>query len=214
MPKSFNKSRKLLCGVAALAVALAAGPADAERLYYRYKNAKGVTVIDDRVPPEFVKQGYTVLTRDGRVVEEVPPQLSGSAAEQARAAAAEAKRLREWDESLLRRYSNTADIEAARDRALREFDIRISILRSNLQSVKGQIEREQARAADIERRGGVVPTDLQASIADLRREIAATEETIALRKRERDEVKASFQRDAERFESLRGIVEARRRNAS
>jgi chromosome segregation ATPase len=89
--------------------------------------------------------------------------------------------------------------------------VRISILRSNLLSVKGQIEREQARAADIERRGAQAPADLVESIADLRREIAGTEETLAQRQQEREAVKESFRRDIERFESLKDVVEARRR---
>lgn len=206
------KVRIRRCG---LAMALALLGADlavaAEQLLYRYRDNRGVLAVDDRVPPEFIKNGYQVITRDGRVIEEVAPQLTGAAAEKARAAAAEEKRVKEWDESLLRRYSTTADIEAARQRALREFDIRISILNSNLQSVKGQIEREQARAADIERRGQTVPAELAQSIEDLRGEVAVTEETIALRKRERDEVYASYQRDIERFESLQDVVEARRR---
>ncbi len=195
----------------AVEVGLAAEQPRKGQLLYRYRDNRGVMSIDDHVPPEFIKNGYQVITRDGRVIEEVGPQLSGEAAARAHAAASEAKRIREWDESLLRRYSTVADIEAARERALREFDIRISILNSNLQSVKGQIEREQARAADIERRGQQVPTDLARSIDDLRGEIAVTEETIALRKRERDEVYASFQRDIERFQSLKDVIEARRR---
>lgn len=183
-----------------------------QQVLYRYRDNRGVVSIDDHVPPEFIKNGYQIITRDGRVIEEVGPQLTGAAAEKARAAAAEAKRVQEWDESLLRRYSTTADIESARERALREFDIRISILNSNLQSVKGQIEREQARAADIERRGQQVPAELAESIEDLRSEVAATEEMVSLRKRERAEVYASYQRDIERFESLKEIIEARRRS--
>ena len=179
---------------------------------YRYRDNRGVISIDDHVPPEFIKNGYQTITRDGRVIDEVGPQLSGSDAEKARAAAAEAKRVQEWDESLLRRYSTTGDIEAARERALREFDIRISILNSNLQSVKGQIEREQARAADIERRGQSVPAELAKTIEDLRGEVAVTEEMVAQREQERAEVHARYQRDIERFESLKAVIEARRRS--
>jgi chromosome segregation ATPase len=203
------------CAIATALLLVAADvalPAEKPRsALYRYRDHRGVLVVNDHVPPEFIRNGYQVITRDGRVIEEVAPQLEGEAAARARAAAAEQQRLKEWDESLLRRYSTTADIEAARERALREFDIRISILRSNLQSVKGQIEREQARAADIERRGQNVPEELARSIADLRAEVVATEEMVALRQRERAEVQASYQRDIERFETLKEVLEARRR---
>ena len=101
------------------------GWANASKLLYRYFDDKGVPNIDHRVPPEFAKNGYTVMRPDGTVAEVVPRQLTpeemkgqGSAEAQRRAAEAEAKRLQEWDESLLRRYSTTVDIEAARAKGL------------------------------------------------------------------------------------------------
>ena len=69
------------------------------------------------------------------------------------AATAEEQRLREWDESLLLRYSTVADIEAARERALRDLRIRLSILKGNKRSLKQQAENYQAQAADMERSG-------------------------------------------------------------
>lgn len=193
------------------------GWANASKLLYRYYDDKGVPNIDHRVPPEFAKNGYTVMRQDGTVIEVVPRQLTaeemkdqGSAEARRRAAEAEAKRLQEWDESLLRRYSTTADIEAARDRAMRDFEVRINILRSNLMSVKGQIEREQAKAADIERRGAQVPAETTQAIASLRREISDTEDSIAQNQREQKEARASYQRDIERFTTLKDIVEWRR----
>lgn len=193
------------------------GWANASKLLYRYFDNKGVPNIDHHVPPEFAKNGYTVMRPDGTVVEVVPRQLTaeemkgqGSAEARRRAAEAEAKRLQEWDESLLRRYSTTVDIEAARDRALRDFDVRINILRSNLMSVKSQIEREQAKAADIERRGASVPEETTQAIAALRREIGDTEESIVQNQREAQEVRASYQRDIDRFKTLKDIVEWRR----
>ena len=59
------------------------------------------------------------------------------------AASAEQQRLREWDESLLLRYSTVADIEAARERALRDLRIRLSILKGNKRSLKQQAENYQ-----------------------------------------------------------------------
>lgn len=198
----------LLLAAAAVDVGHAAG----NRLY-RYVTDKGVVGIDDHVPPEFAKNGYEVLTRDGRVIETVPRQLTGEEGARARAAEAEAKRLQEWDKNLLLRYSSVDDIAAARDRALREIDVRLSILRSNLLSVKGQIESEQTKAADLERRGVAVPAAVTTNMEMLKREIADTEEAIAERARDKSAVAASFQKDIERFKALQDVVEFRRRNA-
>ena len=179
---------------------------------YRYTDNRGVVAIDDHVPPEFAKNGYEVLTPDGRVVETVPRQLTGEEGERKRAAETEAKRLQEWDKTLLLRYSTTDDIAAARDRALKEFDVRISILRSNLLSTKSQIESEQSKAADLERRGIAVPAATTSNVEILKREITDTEEAIAQRLREKETVRASYQRDIERFKTLQDVVEYRRRS--
>ncbi len=89
--------------------------------------------------------------------------------------------------------------------------IRISILKSNLVSIKSQIEREQAKAANIERRGREVPQDLLKNINILRQEIEDTEQSIVMRREEIESVKASYQRDIERFKTLKDRVDMRRR---
>ncbi|MDB6063749.1 MAG: hypothetical protein JWM78_3852 [Verrucomicrobiaceae bacterium] len=181
---------------------------------YRYTTDRGVVAVDDHVPPEFVKNGYEVLSPDGRVLESVSRQLTGEEGARKRAADAEAKRLREWDKNLLLRYSTTDDIAAARDRALREIDVRTSILRSNLSSAKAQVESEQEKAADIERKGGKVPEAISSNIDKLKLEVASIESAVVERVQEKENTRASFQRDIERFKTLQDVVEYRRLNST
>ena len=185
---------------------------------YRYVNDKGVQVIDDAIPPRFVPKGYDIL--DGKtltLIRRVPRQLTqeereARSTEEAKAQfkAEEAKRLREWDESLMLRYSSIDDIKAAQKRAVQDLDIRIGILKSNLTSIKGQIEREQQKAADIERRGQEVPQEVLNNIDVMRAELEDTEQSIDARRREVESVKASFKRDMERFSMLLDKVNMRR----
>ena len=195
---------------------LAAGTLGAGPLY-RYTNDEGVAVVAYQVPPEHVAKGYEVLNEKGVIIDVVPRSLSESErssmnAEERRArqSAEERKRLQEWDRSLLLRYSTVADIEAARDRALRDLRIRVSILKGKQRSLRQQVENYQAQAADQERRDQAVnPAHLQA-IEDLRREMGQTERSIVERKREISEVVASYERDIERFRTLLEVVELRR----
>lgn len=190
--------------------ALAAAPEGGKHQLYRYKNDKGVTAINDHVPPEFVKNGYDILSSDLRVIETVPRELSGEEGKRQRETANAARQQADWDKRLLLRYSTTNDIEEARNRALAEFDARISIMQSNLRSVKIQIEDEQSRAADIERRGQPVPASITHNIAELKHEIATTEEAIAQKRQEKEATRQSFQRDITRFITLKDLVEMRR----
>ncbi len=200
---------------------VSAGASTAERKsgkLYRYINDQGVTVIDHQVPPEYVHKGYEILNQDGTVDSVVERALTDEeranrSSEQYRrqVEAEEAEELRKWDESLMLRYSSIEDIEAARDRALSELRIRISILRSNVRSLKLQVESNQARAADIERGGARVPVEMVAAIDGLQGEITETERSIEERMREIEVVEQGFQRDIDRFALLLDKVELRKR---
>ena len=187
------------------------------RPMYRYINDQGNVVLGYQVPTGDVKKGYEVLNEDGIVVEVVPRELTDeerenvSAQDKVHAAAeAEKARLRQWDETLLLRYSTLEDIEAARSRALSSLLINVSILKSNTRSLKQQVENYQAQAANIERRGGEVDVQRLAAIEDLQGEIEATERSILERNSEMEDVKAKFQMDMDRFEQLLDVVALRR----
>ena len=205
--------------VCVAALLLSANVASADYMY-RYINDAGTTVIDHSIPPEFVKNGYEILNQDGSVHEVVPRELTAQEmAERSsdeyrkQVEAEEAKRLEEWDNSLLLRYSSVEDISAARDRALSELKIRISILKSNARQLTRQVESNQARAADIERSGGTVPVEIVSTIGSLQDEVVETERAVLEREREMKLISRGFQRDMDRFEHLLDKVELRKRHA-
>lgn len=207
-------------GLAATMCAVFALPAEAGNLY-RYRNAEGVVVVNWTVPAEYTRQGYEILNDDGVVVEVVPRELTADerkdralsqrVADQAKA---EEERLRLWDESLLRRYSAVEDVEAARDRSLRELKIRISILKSNRRSLRQKVENYQASIADAERDGATPnEADLEA-IEILKDEISGTEKAIDDRQAEVDRVFAEYALDIERLRQLQDVIALRRNLAA
>lgn len=207
--------RRLFWGVMLpLVFSVAAG---AENLY-RYQNDRGVTVVDFRVPVEYVNYGYEVLDPDGRVVDVVPRALTAEeranvalARELEANARAEQLRLQKWDESLLLRYSTVADIEDARDRSLSDLKIRVSILKSNRRSLKQQAENAQARVAATQRAGAdPMQADLD-NIELLKREIDNTDAKIESRQQQIAEVTEDYQQDIDRFSQLQEVVDLRRR---
>ena len=200
-----------------LVILLCVVPAAQSRDLYRYYNAEGNMVVDYRVPTTYIAGGYEVLNEKGVVIKVVPRELT----EQERqdvdaqqklddAAKIEQERLRKWDESLLLRYSTIEDIEAARERALRNLRIRVSILKSNRRSLKQQVENYQAQAADLERSGREVDVAQLRAIEDLQGEIGVTDRAVADREREIQSVSGAYQMDIERFELLLEVVELRR----
>ncbi|MEZ5570572.1 MAG: hypothetical protein R3E64_01000 [Halioglobus sp.] len=185
---------------------------------YRYRNAEGNVVVDYQVPADAVGRGYEVLNKDGMVIKVVPRELTPEERKtkdalemQDREARAEQERLRQWDESLMLRYSTVADIEDARRRALGDLQIRMSILRGNRRSLKQQVENYQAQAANLERSGMSVDVERLRTIETLQAEIAATERDIADRQREIEQLETAYDADVERFEMLRDVVELRQK---
>nr|WP_241263086.1 hypothetical protein [Parahaliea mediterranea] len=206
-------ARLLLCALLGVSGAHAA-----EKRLYRYTNLEGNVVIDDRVPSEFVGNGYEVINSKGVVLDVVPRNMTAeerAAREQrsrAEVEAAEArKRSLERDENLLLRYSTIEDIEAAKERALSQLRIRISILKSNRGSLKQKMEVMQAQAADVERQGRKVDDKQLEAMADMREELLNTEQSIELRHAELEKVTAAFDDDIARFKELLTLVELRRR---
>ena len=43
---------------------------------YRYNDAQGRIVLNDRIPPELISNGYSILNRNGQVVKVVPRELT------------------------------------------------------------------------------------------------------------------------------------------
>lgn len=210
----FAKRYALFLALLLLAAGSVAAPSSN---LYRYTNDQGVEVVDFRVPVEYVSHGYEVLNMEGVVLHVVPRELSEEEkkdrnAQQALddAALAEERRLRDWDESLLLRYSTVEDIEAAKERALGNLRIRHSILKSNKRSLKQQVEAYQAQAADLERRGQEVDVARIVAIEDIQAEIEATDRSINDRAVEIEDVAQAYQRDIDRFRMLLEVVELRK----
>jgi hypothetical protein len=187
----------------------------ASKPLYRYRNAEGNVVVGFQVPVESIGGGYEVLNDKGMVMKVIPRELterkSKDAEEKIRQAAiAEQERLREWDESLMLRYSTLEDIEDAKRRALGNLEIRLSILRGNRRGIKQQVENYQAQAANTERAGNEVEVERLRIIETLQNEIEAIDRDIKKRQEEIEEISASYDEDIKRFEMLQDAVELRR----
>ena len=172
---------------------------DGKKLY-RYTNEHGVQVLDDVVPPRYVAGGYEVLTPSGRVLEVVAPELTGKelAEKQRREARLAA------DLQLLKRYNSLADIESARKRKLAIVQQDMAILRSNMASLKRQIDSEESAAARTQRNGGTVSPELLERIENLRKEVEVVSERLSLREKEAVTINSEFDQATSRYQEIAG----------
>tara|TARA_R100000306_G_C4382343_1_gene146457 strand:- start:24513 stop:25319 length:807 start_codon:yes stop_codon:yes gene_type:complete len=178
---------------------LLAPPLQAEVVYYRYKDANGMTVLGSSVPPELARQGYQVVNIRGRVIREIAPALTEdelAEKERLQREAAEARRKqierREQDRALLQLYRTPADAERARDRRLQELDALIQFKKNHLSSLSKDLSQYEAKAAEIERLGRQIPQAVLIDIDRTQKSIGTLETEIMEAERQATTVNAEF----------------------
>lgn len=189
----------ITCSSLLMSGVVAAQNTTASKVIYRYKNKDGITVLDSTIPPEYVNNGYEVMSLSGKVLKVIVPVVQGAEGERLqREKAQRAERERE-DIQLLRSYSNVADIDAAKSRNLESLRGNINILQANLTSARSRLQAYQSQAAGIERGGRQLPEDLLKNINNLVQEEKDIQEQIQQREEELKTVEQKFDADRERF---------------
>lgn len=171
--------------------------ATAEELY-KYVNEDGVTVLDSHVPPQFVKNGYTVLSSDGRVLEVVPRALTPAevAAEQKR------RETEAEDAALMRLYGSPEDVVRARDTKLASLQGFVDAARNNLDRFSEQKREAEASVADVERTGGKISQESLDRIEMIQSRIDQAEAEIKSKSDEIEALKQQYARDLKRVTKL------------
>ncbi len=194
--------RRLGSWVVSLALASVSFAVHAE--LYRYVNDRGVTVLDSRVPPEFVSNGYEVLDSQGRVKQVIPAAPTREEREAARRALADQERQRVADNTLLRLYSNAADLDRAHRRQIDQIDNLIQTSRASIHGLEQQREKLEGRAAAQQRAGREVDASLLREMAEIDAEAWRLQRLIKRKEREILEVNQRFAEQRERLVALLG----------
>lgn len=204
---------RTLPSLAALLVVLAAysQPADAANIY-RYVDRNGQTVFDSRVPPEYAKNGYTILNDRGQVIEVVPPAPTAeelaaiaAAAEEERNQEEARKAQQEADNLLIRLYRSPEEITRKRDDKLRQLDVQTMALNVSI----GKVDTEIARLQQIVTNYRDAGTDLPAEVTDQLRVQEEEKARLVLQLTRIDEERAvastEAERDIKRLSELLGL---------
>lgn len=169
-----------------------------EAKFYRYHDDRGHVVINDRVPPEFVSRGYEVVNSWGQVIERIDPAATPEDIYQQKLALEQ----EQYDRTLMRRYSSEADIVSARDRYLRELNIRIDALENGLASAKQQLLDTQQELLNGPEEGHSVEL-LKKNEVLLREEVIETAQLLKERHAEVQESQLRFEKELNRLRQLK-----------
>ncbi|EHJ03964.1 DUF4124 domain-containing protein [Marinobacter manganoxydans] len=201
-------NRLTALSVKTTALALALGfSAQAAANMYRYTDENGQIVISSTIPQEATKRGYDILSKNGRVIETIPPapteeEIAAREAEKQRQK--ELAEQREQDRALLKRFSHPDQAVKAMHRKIRELEGLIQLKRGNISVISSQLDNEQSRAANMERAGREIPEGTLEKIRRLEAQIRDIEREIASQTQEIDELRKAFEDDIERLEEVTG----------
>ena len=175
---------------------------------YKYVNEDGVTVLDSHVLARYVKNGYTILSLNGRVPEVVPGALTTSEIRvrdlrlEEEAKVERRRRAQQLADNNLLLYSTPADVMRARDTKLASIDNLISTHRGNLIRLQGQQRNLEADAADIERAGGTLSKERLGRLRTIDNRIKQIMGEIKEKQDEKRELEVSFSADLKRVREL------------
>lgn len=192
----------LLLPAAALGATGSNSASEPQIRMYRYTNEQGTTVTSSKIPPEMAKKGYKIVSMNGTVLEDIPPEPT-----EAEKKAMDANRIseeaqRERDKLLLLRYSNTGELIQSRDRKLSELKDKIKGQESNLAVINTQLKTEQQSAAGFERAGRTVPEVILKTIEGLYKDQQVVQEEIKTFQESYNTESAQYDEDIKRYEFL------------
>lgn len=189
-------------------------PSSASAELYKYVNEDGVTVLDSHVPARYVKNGYTILSLDGRVLEVVPRALTEQEIRQRDAELAEQKRIEEErrqrqiaDQNLLRLYGRPEDVIRARDTKIASINSFIATAQGNIERLEEQKRGIEGALADIERSGGTISKSALDRIRNIESRIRQIQTEIDSKQVEMVELRDSYAADLKRVKELYGQSE-------
>jgi chromosome segregation ATPase len=193
--------------IAILGFVCAAGTAAGAGMY-KWVDDQGVVHYTDRIPPESVSKGATVLDKQGRSVKTIDPAPT---AEQRKATEAEAERQRDVakvnaeqarrDRALTQSFTSEAEIDVARARA-------VSTMEAQLTTIGSYIADMTRRKQDLEKRKAgygnkPVPASVDAELNSVTEELARQNALLAQKKEALAAVGKKYDADKKRWQEIK-----------
>ena len=173
--------------------------------FYRYKDAEGRTILDTKIPGQFVNNGYDVLDSGGRLIERVPPVVVPDAAAQEESSLA--MDTAQSDQILLTSYSTIEEIESHRIRKVQSLEREINIIETDQRVMQIEVEKAVQEKADYEAREFDVPPETLARIEELDLTMQRLDEQLLRRQQEIVATEIEFDGKISRFRQLKAELQ-------
>lgn len=191
---------------------MALAPASFAADLYRWVDNKGEVHYTDRVPPEYVQNGYRVINKQGLTITTIAPKKDEPAADK-KIMDDEGKAQLERDKRLLTTYASANEIIAARDRKIAEIKSNISLRKETLSLLEKQFREQTREAGDYEKQGEAVPETLRANINTTKKKISSYEEAIKQLQQQLPDTQKQFNDELARYKQITQAMEQKQQPA-
>ena len=199
----FRKCSLFVClTLTALSVLSSAHAAD----LYRWQDDEGNVHYTDRIPPQYVKQGYRVISEQGLTIQTIKSS-DEEAAEQGDKPPQISKEQAIKDRRLLMTYGSEDEIIAARERKLADVQSLIELGQETISLLEVQFRQLAKEAGNYEKRGKAIPESLLTQVAATRRKISKYEARLKENEIGLETIKNDYDNDLQRYRQLKSAVE-------
>jgi len=177
---------------------------------YKWVDEKGVTHYGETIPPEYADRDRAELNKSGRTVKviDVPTaaereaQKEADLKKQAEEKAAIEKKRR--DLTLTSTYSNSNEIDLARNRSLRQINARINNQTSQLDKANENLLSLQKESEDYTNANKEIPAILQDDMKNAQARVDRLQTNLDKSLAEKTAVEARYDADKARYQELTG----------
>jgi len=189
-------------------------PAGAQAAIKCWTNKEGVRECGNTIPPEYAQQETRTISNRGitlevkeraKTPEELEQEKVQREAEEARLAeeARKKKERTEYDVMLLSTFTTEAEILSSRERKMGAIDASIEMTRAAIDGLQKKHADFKKRAAEYERGGKPLPDALKEDMDNVEKQVGDKETFIQERMREKEELRAKYEADMQRFRELK-----------
>jgi hypothetical protein len=177
---------------------------------YKWVDDTGQVRYGDRIPPQYAKKSNKTLNKQGVVINtKAAAKTREQIAEEKRLAKLKAEQERRRQEQahqdriLLDTFTNEDEMVLTRDGKIEAIEAEIRLTKSRTEKIKKRLAQKKVRAANLERSGKGVPSELQREIREARRQVRNNSSYIANRRKAQQAIREKFELDIKRFRKLK-----------
>jgi hypothetical protein len=174
--------------------------------FYRWKDEQGNLFVQSYIPPEYVANGYEIVDEAGNLVKKVSPQISEAEKQAKEMSRINGEMQRARDEELLKFYRSPSDVDRAMSTWLSRMDMEVRVKQNRIRIKENEFASLQEKAANQERSGQQVDTEIEAQMKAIQLEIDQFNLEIREVQLRQDESRSEFNLDRERMVELWKII--------